>query len=315
MLSYNSFMFSLEMTFVIIKVEDKKESRGFMSLKDTYTLNDDVEIPVLGFGTWQMPDNEETSKIVKHAIDVGYRHIDTAAIYKNEVSVGRGIKKALNNKDISREELFVTTKLWNEDHTYELAKKAIDDSLERLGLDYIDLYLIHWPNPTKYRANWKESNTESWRAMEEAQVAGKIRSLGVSNFMPRHLDALLETVNVKPTVNQIMLNPSEMQPNTVAANREHNILSTAYSPLGTGKIFEIEELKEIAKKYNKTEAQVVLRWSLQHEFLPLPKTSTYSRVEENAAIFDFKLSEEDMKKIDSFEGRAGQMENPDEKQH
>lgn len=286
-----------------------------MSIKDTYTLNDGVEIPVLGFGTWQMPDNEETTKIVEHAIEVGYRHIDTAAVYKNEKSVGQGIRNAIDKGLVTRDELFVTTKLWNDDHTYDLATKAIDDSLERLGLDYVDLYLIHWPNPIKYRDAWQESNAVSWKAMEEAQTAGKIRSIGISNFMPRHLDALLETAKIKPTVNQIMLNPSEMQPETVAANKKHDILSAAYSPLGTGKIFTIDELKEIAEKYNKTEAQIVLRWSLQHGFLPLPKTSTFSRVEENADIFDFELSEEDMAKIDSFEGQAGRMENPDEKSH
>ena len=286
-----------------------------MTLQDTYTLNDGIKIPIIGFGTYQMPDNDETANLVEHAIDVGYRHIDTAALYKNEKSVGRGIRNAIDKGTVTREELFVTTKLWNDDHTYELATQAINDSLEHLGLDYIDLYLIHWPNPIKYRENWQESNAVSWRAMEEAQAAGKIRSIGISNFMPRHLEVLMETVNVKPSVNQILLNPSEMQPQTVAANKKSNILSSAYSPLGRGKIFEIEELREIAKKYNKTEAQIILRWSLQHGFLPLPKTSTFSRVKENAEVFDFELSEEDMQTINSFKGRAGRMENPDEKPH
>lgn len=280
-----------------------------MSLETTYTLSDGVEIPVLGFGTWQMPNDENTAAIVKHAIDVGYRHIDTAAQYRNEESVGQGIKAS----GIAREDLFVTTKLYNGHHTYELAKQGIDDSLELLGLDYLDLYLIHWPNPLMYRDNWKEANAESWRAMEEALEAGKIRTLGISNFMPHHLEALLETAKIKPTVNQILLNPSEMQPETVAANNQHDILSEAYSPLGTGKIFEVEELDALAKKYNKTVAQVVLRWSLQHNFLPLPKTSTFDRVAENADIFDFEISKEDMKLIDSLKGRAGRMESPDEK--
>lgn len=280
-----------------------------MSLKSTYTLSDGVEIPVVGFGTWQMPNDEDTAAIVKHAIDVGYRHIDTAALYGNEESVGQGIK----DSGVAREELFVTTKLANHHHTYELAKQAIDDSLELLGLDYLDLYLIHWPNPLMYRDNWKEANAESWRAMEEALEAGKIRTLGISNFMPHHLEALLETAKIKPTVNQILLNPSEMQPETVAANNQHNILSEAYSPLGTGRIFEVEELNELAKKYNKTVAQVVLRWSLQHDFLPLPKTSTFDRVSENGDIFDFEITKEDMELIDSLKGRAGRMESPDEK--
>lgn len=280
-----------------------------MRLETTYTLSDGIEIPVLGFGTWQMPNDEGTASIVKHAIDIGYRHIDTAAQYGNEESVGQGIKAS----GIAREDLFVTTKLYNGHHTYELAKQAIDDSLELLGLDYLDLYLIHWPNPLMYRDNWKEANAESWRAMEEALEAGKIRTLGISNFMPHHLEALLETAKIKPTVNQILLNPSEMQPETVAANNQHNILSEAYSPLGTGKIFEVEELDALAKKYDKTVAQMVLRWSLQHNFLPLPKTSTFDRVAENADIFDFEISKEDMELIDSLKGRAGRMESPDEK--
>lgn len=280
-----------------------------MKLDDVYTLNDGVEIPIVGFGTWQMANGEHTSKVVENAINVGYRHIDTATDYQNEESVGRGIK----NSGIPREELFVTTKLDNPDHTYEKAKVAIDESLRLLGLDYIDLYLIHWPNPLQYRDNWQAANAESWRAMEEAQEEGKIRTLGVSNFMPHHLEALMETAEVKPTVNQLLLNPSEMQPNVVAANKKYDILSEAYSPLGSGKIFDIEELNDLADKYEKTVAQVVLRWSLQHGFLPLPKSATLSRAAENADIFDFEIDEEDMILIDSFEGRAGRMGSPDEK--
>lgn len=283
-----------------------------MSLKSTYTLNDGIEIPIVGFGTYQLPDSQETADIVTHAIKTGYRHVDTASEYANEKSVGLGIKQAIDEGVVSREELFVTTKLFNDDHTYERAKKAIDESLELLGLDYIDLYLIHWPNPIKYRDDWQKSNVESWRAMEEAKAEGKIRSIGVSNFMPRHLQPLLEQINSVPSVNQIMLNPSEMQADTVAENKKHNILSVAWSPLGSGKIFKIDELTAIAEKYHKTVGQVVLRWSLQHGFLPLPKTATPSRVEENAAIFDFELSAQDMKKIDALEGQAGSMWNPDE---
>lgn len=284
-----------------------------MKREDKYTLHDEVEIPIIGFGTYKMPDNKETAEIVEHAINVGYRHIDAAAFYDNERSVGQGIRNAIANGVVTREELFVTTKLWNDDHEYDLAQQALADSLERLGLDYVDLYLIHWPNPVKYRDRWEQTNAETWRAMEAAQAAGKIRTIGVSNFMPRHLEALLKTAKVKPTVNQIMLNPSEMQPATVAENEKQGILSVAYSPLGRGGLFEIEELKEISKKYDKTIAQVVLRWSLQHKFLPIPKTATKSRVEENVDLFDFELTEDDMKIIDSLEGRAGRMENPDTK--
>lgn len=280
-----------------------------MGLNETYTLSDGVQVPKIGFGTWQMPNDEHTTKVVENAINVGYRHIDTAQMYGNEEAVGNGIK----NSGIAREELFITTKLNNQNHTYELAKKSIDESLGLLGLDYIDLFLIHWPNPKQYRENWQESNIESWRAMEEAQQQGKIRSLGVSNFMPHHLDALIDSVQVMPTVNQILLNPSEMQPDTVARNKELNILSEAYSPLGTGKIFDVPAMKDLAEKYNKSIAQVAIRWSLQHGFLPLPKSSTPSRAEENANVFDFEISEEDMKIMDGLKGLAGSMISPDER--
>src|SRR5699024_3645448 len=239
----------------------------------------------------------------------GYRHIDTGAGYKNEESVGIAIR----DSGIAREDISVSTKICDDAHSYHLAMKAIDDSLDRLEMYYINLYLIHWQNHIKFRDHWQDANAETWRAMEEAQAEGKIKSLGVSNFMARHLDELMKTAKVVPAVNQILLNPSEMQPETVAANNKYKILSEAYSPLGTGKIFEIEELNEIAKKYGKTPAQVVLRWSLQHGFLPLPKTSTFERVKENADVFDFELTSEDMEKIDQFEGKAGRMENPDEK--
>lgn len=279
-----------------------------MSLQETYTLKNGVEIPVVGFGTWQTPDGEVAENSVTWALEAGYRHIDTAAAYKNEESVGRAIAKS----GIPREEIFVTTKLWNDSHSYEKAQEAIDTSLEKLGLDYLDLYLIHWPNPVTFRDNWKEANAGAWKAMEEAVEAGKIRAIGVSNFHPHHLEALAETAKIEPTVNQIYLNPSDMQEEIVEYNKAHGIISEAYSPLGTGRIFEVDELKELATKYNKSIAQLVLRWSLQHGFLPLPKTVTESRVTENADIFDFTIEEEDMKRIDGLKGCAGEAKNPDE---
>ena len=279
-----------------------------MSLQETYTLSDGVMIPKIGFGTWQMQNDDHTTKVVENAINVGYKHIDTAQMYGNEEAVGQGIK----NSEIAREELFITTKLNNTNHSYELAKKSIDESLRLLQLDYIDLFIIHWPNPKQFRNHWQEANIESWRAMEEAVQAGKIRSLGVSNFMPHHLDALVDHVSIMPTVNQILLNPSEMQSETVARNKELNILSEAYSPLGTGKIFELDEMNNLAEKYDKSIAQVAIKWSLQHGFLPLPKTSTLTRAAENMAVFDFEISEEDMKVINNLKGLAGSMGNPDE---
>lgn len=278
-----------------------------MSLTDTYTLNNGVKIPVVGFGTWQTPDGNIAESSVLAALKAGYRHIDTAAAYGNQESVGRGIRKS----GIPRDEIFVTTKLWNKDHGYQAAKQAIDRSLMELGLDYLDLYLIHWPNPVDFRDRWQEMNAESWRAMEEAVQAGKIRAIGVSNFHAKHLDELLKTATIQPTVNQIFLNPSDLQPEVTAYNEAHHILSEAYSPLGTGKIFKVAELQNIAANYGKTVAQVVLRWSLQHGFLPLPKSVHPERIEENAQLFDFELSEADMKVIDGLHGQAGLAADPD----
>ncbi|WP_018658731.1 aldo/keto reductase [Allofustis seminis] len=279
-----------------------------MNKNSRYTLNDGHQIPVIGFGTWQMPNDESTTKIIEEAIHVGYRHIDTAAIYGNEEAVGQAIK----NSPVKREDLFITTKLWNTEHTYAKAKQAIDTSLEKLQLDTIDLYLIHWPNPIDYRENWQEANAQAWKAMEEAVQAGKIKSIGVSNFMPHHLTALLETAQQKPVVNQIYLNPSDAQPEVVKYSQSLDILLEAYSPLGTGEIFKINELQSLAEKYNKSVAQMALRWSLQKGFLPLPKTHTLSRVAENIDVFDFEISMEDMKQMDRLKDQAGQAINPDE---
>lgn len=277
-----------------------------MALTDTYTMNNGLTIPVIGFGTWQASD-EEAKQSVLWALEAGYRHIDTAAAYKNEAAVGEALKES----GVPREDIFVTTKLHNKKHGYDKTKQAIEVSLSELDCGYIDLLLIHWPNPIYSRENWKEDNAGSWKAMEEAVEAGKIKSIGVSNFHPRHLEPLMETAKIKPAVNQILLNPSEMQPDVVEYNKEHNILSEAYSPLGTGKIFDIDELKELAEKYDKTIAQLVLKWSLQHGFLPLPKTVTKERVWENADIFDFEIEANDMALIDGLKGRAGSAANPD----
>lgn len=276
-------------------------------LTDTYELNNGVKIPIVGFGTWQTPDGDVAEKSVEEAIAAGYRHIDTAFAYGNEKSVGKGIK----DSGVARDQLWVTSKLTGNDHGYENTKKAIDKSLSNLGLDYLDLFLIHWPNPIAYRDSWEKTNADTWRAMEEAQKAGKLRTIGVSNFRPKHLDALLKTATVIPQVNQIFLNPSDLQPEVVAYNDAHDILSEAYSPLGTGKIFAVDELKTMSEKYSKTVAQVVLRWSLQHGFLPLPKSVHEARIIENTKLFDFEIDEADMKIIDGLRGVAGLATDPD----
>nr|WP_218841985.1 aldo/keto reductase [Lacticaseibacillus absianus] len=276
-------------------------------LTDTYTLSNGVEIPIVGFGTWQTPDGDVAKTSVEAALAAGYRHIDTAAAYGNEASVGAGIKAS----GVAREDLFLTTKLWNADHGYDAAKQALDLSLRKLGVDYVDLYLIHWPNPAKFRDHWEQVNADTWRALEEAYKAGKARAIGVSNFRPHHLDALLRTATITPMVNQIFLNPSDLQPEVVAYNQAHGILSEAYSPLGTGKIFDVPALQKMAARYDKTVAQLVLRWSLQHDFLPLPKSVHEDRIRENAALFDFELSHHDMAQIDALHGVAGLATDPD----
>ena len=280
----------------------------FNSLTDRYKLNNGVKIPIIGFGTWQTPDGQVAEESVLAALNSGYRHIDTAAAYGNEESVGAAIKKS----GINRHELFVTTKLWNSDHGYQNTKKAIDTSLEKLGLDYLDLYLIHWPNPATMRDNWAELNAESWQAMEEAVQAGKIRAIGVSNFRKHHLDELLKTAEIKPAVNQNYLNPSDMQEDLVKYNDSLGIVNEAYSPLGTGGLLSNEVVNEIAEKYGKSPAQILIRWSLDHNFLPLPKSVHPDYIKANADVFDFDIEPEDMKKLDSLHGAAKMANDPDE---
>lgn len=280
---------------------------NFHSIEDTYTLNNGVEIPIIGFGTWQTPDGDIAKHAVEVALNAGYRHIDTAAAYGNEKSVGQAIKKS----GINRHDLFITTKLWNADHGYQSIKAAIDRSLQNLKVDYLDLYLIHWPNPVAMRDHWAEANAESWRAMEEAVQAGKIRAIGVSNFRKRHLDELLKTAEIKPVVNQIMLNPSDLQSDVVKVNNKLGLLSEAYSPLGTGGLLGNETVKEIASEVGKSPAQVLIRWSLEHGFLPLPKSVHDKYIQANVEVFDFNLNSEQMNKLDSLHGVSGLATDPD----
>lgn len=280
---------------------------NFHSLEDTYTLNNGGEIPIIGFGTWQTPDGDIAKHAVEVALNAGYRHIDTAAAYGNEKSVGQAIK----NSGINRHDLFITTKLWNADHGYQSTKAAIDRSLQNLKVDYLDLYLIHWPNPVAMRDHWAEANAESWRAMEEAVQDGKIRSIGVSNFRKRHLDELLKTAEIKPAVNQIMLNPSDLQPDVVKVNNELGLLSEAYSPLGTGGLLGNETVKEIASEVGKSPAQVLIRWSLEHGFLPLPKSVHDKYIQANVEVFDFNLNSEQMNRLDNLHGVSGLATDPD----
>ena len=278
-----------------------------ISQKDTYKLANGIEIPCLGFGTWQTPDGETAIQAVRCAIDAGYTHIDTAQVYGNEASVG----KAIRLSGVKREDLFITTKLWNTNHSYELTKRSFEESMDKLGLDYLDLFLIHWPNPIAFRDRWEQANAESWKAMEELVDAGRIRAIGVSNFLPHHLKALAKTARIAPQVNQIRLCPGDTQDETVAYCRDRQMIIEAYSPLGTGRIFDVPEMQQLAKKYDRSIAQICVRWSLQRGYLPLPKSVTPSRIVENLRVFDFVLTEEDVQLIADLKGCVGYASDPD----
>ena len=268
-----------------------------------YTLNNGVSIPVLGFGTWKAENGEVAYQAVLEALKTGYRHIDTAAVYKNEESVGRAIR----DSGIPRQEIFVTTKLWNTNHSYEEARQAFEQSMEKLGLDYLDLYLIHWPNPKPLRENdaWKTRNAEVWRAMEDLYQEGKIRAIGVSNFLPKHLNALLKTARIVPAVNQVRLAPGVYQEEVVAYCKEKGILLEAWGPFGQGELFDKKGVQEIAAKHGKSVAQISLAWSLAEEFLPLPKSVTASRIQSNLDCFGIELSKEEREILKTISVTSG----------
>lgn len=270
---------------------------------NTYQLNNGVEIPVLGFGTFKAMDGEEAYRAVLEALKAGYRHIDTAAIYQNEESVGQAIK----DSGVPREEMFVTTKLWNSQQTYEQTRQALEKSIEKLGLDYLDLYLIHWPNPKPLRENdaWKTRNAEVWRAMEDLYQEGKIRAIGVSNFLPHHLDALLETATIVPAVNQVRLAPGVYQEEVLAYCREKGILLEAWGPFGQGELFDSKQVQEIAANHGKSVAQIALAWSLAEGFLPLPKSVTTSRIQANLDCFGIELSHEERETLKTIAVQSG----------
>lgn len=222
------------------------------ALTDCYTLANGVKIPCIGFGTWQTPNGEVAVSSVLSALEAGYRHIDTAQGYGNEESVGIAVKQS----GIDRKELFLTSKLTNSEHGYEKTLAAFETTLEKLGTDYLDLFLIHWPNPIAFRDHWQEANAGTWKAFEELYRSKRIRAIGISNFRPRHMEELSRTAEIAPMVNQIRLCPGDTQDEVVEYCRTHNILLEAYSPLGVGKIFEVPEMKALAEKYQKSIAQI-----------------------------------------------------------
>lgn len=277
------------------------------AITDCYKLANSVDIPCVGFGTWQVENGEGAVIAVQSALEAGYRHIDTAQGYGNEESVGIAVKKS----GIDRKKLFITSKLANSAHGYQNALAAFEETMKKLDMEYLDLFLIHWPNPIAFRDNWQAANAGAWRAFEELYRAGRIRAIGVSNFHPHHINELMKTASIAPMVNQIRLCPGDTQDEVVDFCRARNILLEAYSPLGVGKIFDVPEMKALAVKYGRSVAQICIRWSLQRGYLPLPKSNTSARIKENAAVFDFELESADVELIANLKGCVGYSANPD----
>jgi diketogulonate reductase-like aldo/keto reductase len=271
-------------------------------MNDFFVLSNGVKMPKIGFGTWQIPDGDVAIASVKTALEVGYRHIDTAAIYGNEEGVGQGIIES----GIPREEVFLTTKVWNTDQGYESTLKAFETSLKKLKTSYVDLYLIHWPAVNIFD-NYQQKNQETWRAMEEIYKSGKAKAIGVCNFFEHHLVPLLEYATIQPMVNQIEISPGNPADDVVAYCEKHRIQVQAYSPMMKGKILDIPLLQELSQKYQKTIPQIVLRWVIDRNICPLSKSVTTERITSNFNIFDFKLSLSDINQMKSLSylGRVG----------
>lgn len=261
-------------------------------LQDTVTLHNGVQMPGFGLGVFKVEEGQELVNAVKVAIRHGYRSIDTAAVYENEAGVGTAIREALEESLVKREELFVTSKLWNADQGYESALAAFEATMEKLGLEYLDLYLIHWPVKGKYK--------DSWRALETLYRDGRVKAIGVSNFQIHHLKDVMEGAEIKPMVNQVEFHPRLTQKDLLLYCQEQGIQMEAWSPLMQGELLNEPLLQEIGAKYGKTVAQVILRWDLQHGVITIPKSTKEARIIENASIFNFSLSEEDMNRIDGL---------------
>lgn len=251
-------------------------------------LNNGVKMPSIGFGTYKSGNDEDTAKIVKYALETGYRQIDTASFYGNETGIGNGIKES----KINREDIFLVTKLWNDDHGYENTMKAFNKSLERLQVEYIDLYLVHWPN---------KLNAETWRAFEDLYKSRKVKAIGVCNFKIGHLEELKKTAEIMPMVNQVELHPQNSKNELLDYCNNNNIQLVAWSPIMRGRIFSNELIIGLSEKYKKTIAQIVLRWHVQRGVIPIPKSSNEGRIKENLDVFDFELSTEDMEAINSLD--------------
>lgn len=270
-------------------------------------LNTGTDMPSIGLGVYKSQEGEEVENAVAWALEAGYRLIDTASTYGNEAGVGRAIK----NSGIPREEIFVTTKLWNTDQGYDNTLRAIDASLTQLDFSYIDLYLIHWPSADEDRFKTVNKRAETWKAMEEIFHAGKARAIGVSNYTIKHLEEMQEYAKILPAVDQIEFHPFLYQKELLEYCNKNRIVIEAYSPLVKAREMDNEVVTKIARKHSKTNAQVLIRWSVQHGCIPIPKSVRKERIRENVEVFDFELSPEDMGAIDDLDERVHQSWNPE----
>ncbi len=276
------------------------------SINDTYTLSNGLKIPCMGFGTYN-PQSGDNVEIIKNAIDVGYRYFDTASLYETERALGQAVKES----GVSRESLFIVSKLWMDEMGYHEAKKAFERSLNRLQTEYLDMYLIHWPKRCEEDDEWKERSMETWLAMEELYAAGKIKGLGLSNFLPHHMEHICNNAKVMPVADQLEVHPGYLQTEALNFCRQKQVMVQAWSPLGRSKLLEAPLLLRLAAKYGKSPAQICLRFLVQKEIIPLVKASSTARMRENMDIFDFEIDREDMSLLSCMPQTAWSGEHPD----
>ena len=275
-------------------------------MRHTFTLANGVEIPAVGFGTYKAADNQDEA-VISEAIRQGYRHLDTAAFYFNEEAVG----KAVRESGIPREEFFITSKVWRDNLGYESTYREFEASLQKLGTDYLDLYLMHWPRPVDMNAEWKDLDVETWKALEELYRAGKIRAIGVSNFLPHHLNNLMDRTGIVPLVNQLEFHPGYIQKAAVDLFQMLGIQVEAWSPIGRARVLKEPLLFELADKYQVSQAQICVRFALQCGVLPLPKSSSPERMRQNLDVFDFTREDDDMHRLMRLPQSGWSGEHPD----
>lgn len=289
----------------------RKEWTGMIhmlhDINDCYTLSNGVKIPCVGYGTYVESDAEKNVEVIGQAIRAGYRLLDTASFYGTETYMAQALKKC----GIPREEFFITSKVWKTEMGYEQTKEAFDRTLENLQTDYLDMYLIHWPVPGADCEDWRQLDADTWRAMEELYEEGRIRAIGVSNFLPHHIENLLENGRIAPMVDQLEFHPGYHQAVTLHYCKEHNIRVQAWSPLGRRRVLEDPLILELARKYETSAAQICLRFAFQEEVIPLPKASSLERMEQNQDIFSFEISREDMYRLETMPQTGWSGQHPD----